>query len=187
MKGLLGQAALMFVTSGTICLAQGLAMLLWQNLSFHGLSYLFAFPIVLRGSVQFIYGIHRRLDHPWLIILFLLGIVNMAVGYFIIFSNWLSEIGFILVMGTSWIANGLAIFILALYLHREDEWDSLLILSGMLSLVAGIYVVSNLQRGFASMITVTAVYEIVFGLTVALFGFRARQWNYLHMQEHHWQ
>ena len=187
MKELLGKAALMFVTSGIICIAEGLAMLLWHNLNFHGLTYLFAFPIVLRGSLQFIYGLHRRLEHPWLIVLFLMGIVNMTVGYFIIFYSLLNEIGFLIIMATAWLANGVAIFLLALYLYREDDWDSLLILPGIFSLAAGIYVMINVPRGFASMIWVTAIYEIVFGITVVCFGWRARQWNFMNLEDHSWQ
>src|SRR6476660_6280790 len=118
MKHLLGKAALMFLISGIVCIAEGLAILLWQRISFHGLTYLFAFPIIIRGSIQFVYGVHRRLQHPWLIFLFVLGIINMGLGYFIIFYSPLTEAGLTIILGTAWALNGFALLLLALYLYR---------------------------------------------------------------------
>jgi uncharacterized membrane protein HdeD (DUF308 family) len=184
MKQLLGKAALMFLISGIVCIAEGLAILLWHGISFHGLTYLFAFPIIIRGSIQFVYGVHRRLQHPWLIVLFLLGIVNMAIGYFIVFYPLLTEMGFTIIMGTAWAANGFALLLLALYLYREAEADSRLILSGIFSMAAGMYVMLNLPQGFVSVVWLTALYEILFGVIIFLFGVRAKTWNYLDFKDY---
>jgi uncharacterized membrane protein HdeD (DUF308 family) len=175
MKHKLGKAALMFLVSGIVCIAEGLVICLWPDMSFNTLVYLFGFAIILQGAAQFTYGIRRSLENPWMIVLYI-GIINIVLGHFLIFYAHLTEFIFIVSIGMTWTTTGFAMLLFAYYLYKETHRDSWLIISGIFSILGGFYVVTHFQKGVIPLLWITVLYDFLFGLTVVLFGVKARAW-----------
>ena len=182
MRYQLGKAAVMFLVSGFVCIAEGVMICLWPEMSFTTLTYLFAFAIIIQGTVQFFYGRHRSLENPWLIVLYL-GVINIALGHFIIFYPHLPEIVFIMSIAMTWTSTGIVMLLFAFYLYKETHKDSWLIISGIFSVLAGFYVVAHFQKGLMPLLWVTVLYDFLFGLIVVVFGLKARAWTRMYFDD----
>jgi uncharacterized membrane protein HdeD (DUF308 family) len=182
MRYLLGKTSFLFLISGAICIAQGLAVCLWPDLNFVVLTYLFALSATTQGVTQFKYGTYRRFQYRGMIVLYF-GIINIAAGQFLIFYPRHTELLFMAIIGISWISTAVVMLLLALFLYKETQHDFWLILSGIFSIAAGIYLFLNFQRGIESFVWMTALYGFLFGTLTILFGIRARAWSHIYFED----
>jgi uncharacterized membrane protein HdeD (DUF308 family) len=173
MKYLLEKASIMFLISGLVCLLQGIIICIWQDISFGAIIYLFGFTIIIQGLMQFVYGTTRSLEFPWIAVLYL-GIINIAAGHFIIFFSRLTEFVFILTVGVTWASNGIVLVLLGVFVRKETHKGAWLILSGIVTMAASFFALMNSHQGLVPLLWGTALYDFLFGVTMLLFGFRAR-------------
>jgi uncharacterized membrane protein HdeD (DUF308 family) len=181
MKYLLGRASLLFLISGITCLIDGVAIGIWTDINFHTYAYLFAVPVIVQGSMQFIYGINNIREYIGQIVLYL-GIINIAVAYLLIFYQ-LTEVVLIITIGLTWTVTGIALLFLVFSLIKQMHRDYWLLLSGIFSLAVGLYVFIHFERNIVSLLWVTVVYNLLFGLANIFFGLRARSWVHVYFDD----
>jgi uncharacterized membrane protein HdeD (DUF308 family) len=182
MRYSLGKAAPIFLVWGIFCISEGIAISLWPDISLSALIYFFGFSITIQGIIQTVYGTYKSLVNPWMMVLYL-GVLNIIVGLFLILYPHIPVIIFILSVAITWTLGGLVLLLLAFYLNRETRQDPWLILCGILSIVAGIYVVINFQKGIISLFLVIALYNFLFGINSVVFGIKSRPWSHMHYDD----
>jgi uncharacterized membrane protein HdeD (DUF308 family) len=182
MKYSLGKAAPIFIAWGIFCISEGIAILLWPDISFSALIYFFGFSIIIQGVIQTLYGTYKSLVNPWMMVLYL-GVLHIIVGLFLILYPHIPVIIFILSVAITWTLGGLVLVLLAFYLNRETHQDKWLILCGIFSIAAGVYVVINFQKGMISLFLVIALYDLLFGVITVVFGMKGRVWSHMYFDD----
>jgi uncharacterized membrane protein HdeD (DUF308 family) len=68
-------------------------------------------------------------------------------------------------------------------LNKELENGYGLLLSGILSLMAGVYLVTHLNSNVYSILWVVVSYSFLIGMLTIYFGLKARSWRYMYFDD----
>jgi uncharacterized membrane protein HdeD (DUF308 family) len=150
---------------GLIALAFGIAAVFWPGPTLIALLYLFSAYIIVTGIMNIILGIfgHRVVMNMWLAVL-LLGILEIAVGVYVIRNPGISLGVLILIIGFTFLLRGIWEVVAAFMASTPDRANkTLLILSGVLSILVGIYIVMQPAAGGLAFVWALGVYAIVVG------------------------
>src|SRR5438309_156657 len=133
MKYLLGKASSMFVVSGLVKMAAGIAIIFWPIDEFTPLIYLFGIPATVQGIIHINTAVHNRrmFDYWW--VLLLTGIVYTAAGLVVLGFPGITQAFFITVIAATWLFVGAVMILISIKLDREWEKEFELVLAGILS------------------------------------------------------
>lgn len=183
MKYLLGKASPMFVASGLIKIAGGIAVCLWPVLDFQTLVYLFGIPSVVQGSIHIITATHYRsmYDHWW--VLFFIGIVYMAAGVAAIGYPDVTPMILMIIIAVTWSTVGFTMILLAWRLSKETQNEFGLFLLGSLSITAGIYLATHLYSEIFSILWIVVIYAFLIGILKVIVGIKAKAWQHVYFDD----
>lgn len=118
----------------------------------------------------------RRVGAPWwaLLIEGLLGIVAGLLALLLPIEAWITLAGF---MGGWLIAGGLVEIFTAVRLMHDIDNEWWLILSGALSIIAGVLLFVRPFAGGVAVVYVLGIYAILFGVMLTAFALRVRKWR----------
>jgi uncharacterized membrane protein HdeD (DUF308 family) len=173
----------MFVVSGLVKLAAGVAIIFWPIDEFTPLIYLFGIPAIVQGIIHINAAIHNRrmFDYWW--VLLLVGIGYMAAGLFVLGFRGITPVFLITVIAVTWLFAGVVMILISIQMNREWEEEFELLLAGILSLMLGIYVVTHLHQSVYSILWVVISYSFLIGLLTIMFGLKARSWQHMYFDD----
>jgi uncharacterized membrane protein HdeD (DUF308 family) len=144
----------------------------------------FMLPGVTFGVLVIFFGAFAFVDGIWAVVhgirqkwltLFLEGLIGIAAGVFTFF--WLGITAFVLIyIIAAWaVITGVLEIGTAIRLRKavKDEW--LMALSGVISIIFGVFVAAHPRLGALAIIWIIGAYAIVFGVLFVILGFRLRR------------
>ena len=176
MKEILKKAWRNVLITGILSILFGVFTLLWPGVTLTSLVWIFAFSVIAQG-ISVIHGswITRNVNKNWWIFL-LLGIVYIVAGIVCFANPGLTAVYLVILMGISWLVTGLLEIYAAISLRKEIENEGWLILGGLLSVIAGIYVVLRPGAGALALLWLIGGFSIAFGIMLIMLALRAKNW-----------
>ncbi len=112
-------------------------------------------------------------EHRWLLIL--QGVIGILFGIWVLMAPGFATLGLValiaawsLVIGVLQIAFGFAY-------RKEITGEFWIILSGIITVIFGIYLLANPAAGLISILWIMGAYAIIFGVMLVAFALRIRQ------------
>lgn len=183
MKYFLGKTSMMFVVSGLVKMAAGIAICLWPITDFTPLIYLFAVPAVLQGIVHITTSFqYKEMYDHWRIML-IEGIIYLAAGAFILSYSEVTPMVLMIAIAATWSLVGIIMVRMSIQLNKESQNEFGLLLSGILSIMAGIYLLTNLNRDVYSVLWILVIYSFLIGILTMVFGIKAKAWHHIYFDD----
>ncbi|HKH62414.1 MAG TPA: HdeD family acid-resistance protein [Flavitalea sp.] len=177
MKNLLQKVSTSLIFSGLMSLLFGILCFAWPDITLVALVWLFGISIIGQG-IAFVSSAvtHRKEEDQWWVLL-LIGLINIVAGLLAIFYPGISALFLVALMGITWLITGIIEVIAAIRLRKEIENEGWLILGGLLSVIAGAYILVSPGSGALAILWLIALYAIIFGILLILLGYKAKGWQ----------
>jgi uncharacterized membrane protein HdeD (DUF308 family) len=154
----------------------GILALVWPGLTLATLVLLFGAYALVDGVFAVVGSlVHRKEYEDWWLVL-LTGLVSIAVGILTFVQPGITALSLLFLIAAWALAIGVLTIVKAIQLRKEIEGEWLLILSGIASVLFGLFVFARPGAGALSLIWLIATYAIVYGGLQVLLAFKARSW-----------
>ena len=173
MKRLLSNTWWTLVLRGAAALLFGILALIWPGVTLVLLIALFAAYAILGGAAALVGAWSNRAEPGWWLPL-LLGVISVAAGVIAMFYPGLTALALVLVIGVNAIFSGVLDVSMAIRLRKEIEGEWLLVLSGIVSVLFGAFVLVAPGAGALALLWLIAVYAIGSGVLLLALGFQLR-------------
>jgi len=178
MDELLGRAWWMLILRGTVALLFGMLALFWPGLTLLLLITLFSAYAIAGGIVTIVAAIRYRSTYGTWWVLLLLGICSVAAGVIAALVPGLTTLVLIAVIGANAIITGVLDLIAATRLHRRLRNAWMLVLTGVLAVLFGIFVLVFPGAGALTLVWLIGVYALFTGALLFVLGITARAWHH---------
>ncbi|MBN1376615.1 MAG: DUF308 domain-containing protein [Dehalococcoidia bacterium] len=164
----------LMVLRGLLALLLGIAILIFPKIAAASLVIFIGIYALVDGVFALVMAIVNRPRHRdrwWLLFE---GIIGILAGILILASPLMAEILLIFFVAFWAIFTGIfeIIFAIAQWKTFPDKW--LVLLGGIFSLMLGVLILSNLAFGLVLIITMIAVYLVLFGVLLISLGISLR-------------
>lgn len=176
MKKLLARAWQTILFRGLIALFFGILTFAWPGLTLISLIYLFAFYAIADGLSTLAGAWRQRKSNDQWGFLLLLGIVSFLAGILTLLFPGLTAIYLLIFIGLRAIFDGIVTIVAAIRLRKEMQGEGLMILSGVVSIIFGIWVVARPGAGALALIWTISIFAIVIGIVLIVLALKARNW-----------
>jgi uncharacterized membrane protein HdeD (DUF308 family) len=126
----------------------------------------------LAGALQ-----HRKSGDNWLL-LFFMGLFSLLAGIITLFVPGLTAVYLLIFIGVRAIFDGVLTIIAAIRLRKEITNEGWLALSGVISIVFGIWVIAKPGAGALAFISLIALFAVVVGIVLIALALKARRWSH---------
>jgi len=176
MKEILKRAWRNVLLTGIFSILFGALTLFWPGVTLTTLVWIFALAVIAQG-ISVIHGswVARGLDSNWWVIL-LLGIVYVIAGIFCFANPGLTAVYLVILMGVSWLITGVLEIYAAISLRKQIANEGWLALSGVLSVLAGLYVILRPGAGALALVWLIGGFSITFGIVLIMLALKAKNW-----------
>ena len=159
---------------GVITVVLGLVLVIWPGRTLVVLAVFLAIQLILNGVFQLVSAFSAHtVDGGVRALTGLLGAVSVLVGLLCLRSPLQTVVTIGLLIGAWWAASGIIDIFTALLGDGERRvWRSLM---GVLSLVAGAFLLVNPKLSLATMVVVVAVWLFAYGALAILAGLQMRK------------
>ncbi|MFO0955201.1 MAG: DUF308 domain-containing protein [Candidatus Saccharibacteria bacterium] len=165
----------LLIIRGIIATLFGIAILLWPGLTLLTAAVVFALYILISGVIDIVTSIMSiRKNNTWWLTM-LLGIVQVAAGAYIAQRPAITLAVLILVIGFVLVVRGLFEFIAAFDFHGSMR--ALLIVVGIITAVAGVFVLRHPQTGGIAFAWVLGIYGLIAGPVSIALGIQTKHWQ----------
>lgn len=172
----------MLQRSWWVLLVRGLAaivfgVLTWMQPAASAVALLVIFgAYVLVDGALGVYGAikNRHQSSQWWVML-IWGLAGVIVGVLTVINPAITGLVLTIYIGVWAVVTGVMQIIAAMRLRKEIEGEWLLVLSGLLSVVFGGFVLSQPMAGMMAMVWVIATYAVIFGVLMILLAFRVKK------------
>ncbi len=162
---------------GIAAILFGLTAVVWPGLTIGVLIIMFgAFAIVDGVGALFAAFAHRGEAKYWWATA-LEGVAGIVLGVLIMVWPGISAIALLFWIAAWAIVTGVLEVVSAIQLRKEISGEFWLILSGLLSVLFGVFAFLRPGAGALAVIWVIAVYAIAFGITLVMLSFKVRGLN----------
>ena len=168
------------VLRGVLAIIFGILMILFPTIAIESFVLVFGAYAFVDGIFTVISAFQNRGRERWWLYL-LEGVISILAGV-LIFANPLFATMtltlFALYIVAFWaIATGAMEIWAAIQMRKEIEGEFWLGLSGLLSIIFGIFLILSPGGGILALLTIVAVYAIIFGIFLIMLGLRLRGVN----------
>lgn len=164
----------MLALRGVFAILFGVLALIWPGLALTTLVLLFGAYALVDGAAAIITAFsHRETNKSWWI-LALEGLVGVLAGIGTFIYPGITALILLTLIAVWAIMTGVMEIIAAVRLREEIEGEFLLGLSGLASVIFGVLMLLFPGGGALAVITVIAVYAIIFGVILIALGLRLR-------------
>ncbi|ALL68757.1 putative membrane protein [Paraburkholderia caribensis MBA4] len=178
MDELLGRAWWMLILRGTVALLFGTLALFWPGLTLLLLIALFSVYALASGVVAIVAAIRYRATHGSWWVPLLLGICSVGAGVIAALVPGITALVLVAVIGANAIITGVLDLIAATRLHRRLRNAWMLVVTGVLSVLFGIFVLLFPGAGALALVWLIAVYALFTGALLVVIGITARAWRH---------
>ena len=165
----------MFVVRGILALALGVLVFVAPGPSLAALIFVFAAYAILDGILAIVLGVSASGGPRWLLVLG--GILGIGIGVYTLVSPGVTAIALVLLIGSFAIVRGIAEAATAIRLRSTIEHAWLYVLSGVVSIIFGAFLIVYPSDGVLAVLFLIGYYAIFAGVTYLAIGFRLRQVN----------
>jgi len=177
MKYLLEKASTMFVVSGIVKIAAGIVICLWPIDDFTPLVYLFGVPAIVQGIVHVLKAVqYREIFYNWVTLL-MQGLVYLVDGLIVVSYPGVTPAFLMVAIALTWLITGGMMVMMSVQLNKESQKETGLLMSGLLSILAGVYLLINLDRQVYVLLWVLVIYSFLVGILNIIFGVTAGRWG----------
>ncbi len=163
-----------FLLRGVLAVIFGIIALLFPGMALTSLVLVFGAYALIDGISAIVLSIGaRRSDTQWWMHL-LEGVVGVIAGVIALIYPSIAALTLLYVIAAWAIVTGVIEIILAFRLRREITNEFWLGLGGLLSIAFGVYTLIFPGAGALALITLIAIYAIIFGVIFILLAFRLR-------------
>jgi uncharacterized membrane protein HdeD (DUF308 family) len=168
-------SARMLIVRGVIAILFGLLAVLWPALTLIWLVALFAVYALVSGGISVAAAIQtRRTDSKWWLPL-LIGIISIIAGVYAIAYPGITALVLVLVMGVNALLTGVLDIALAIRLRRVLRGQALMVLSGIVSVLFGVFVIAAPAAGALALVWLISLHAVVTGALLLALGLRTRR------------
>jgi uncharacterized membrane protein HdeD (DUF308 family) len=162
-----------FLVRGMGGIAFGVVLILFPGLGLAAIVFLFAAWAII-GGVSALIGAWQSRGHRdwWLAVLE--GIAGLAAGIVAILLPTAAALGLLLVIAGWAIVTGILQIWLAVRMREQISGELWVGLSGLVAVVFGVLLILFPGTGILSVLVLTGVLSIAFGVAMAILGFRLR-------------
>jgi len=162
------------LTFGIVTLLAGLLTLAWPGRTLVVIAVLFGIQLVVAGIFRFVAAFAADdATGGTRVLLALLGVLSFVVGLYAVRHVLVTIAALALLLGIFWIVNG-AVEAFAALSHRGMQGRGWTILTGLLSVVAGIVVLAYPAISLATLAVVLGFWLLLYGVMEVVLAFRLR-------------
>ena len=159
----------MFAVLGVICVATGIAAIVWPDITLLALGIIFGIYLLIAAIIEIIDAIFGPPGGR--AISAILGIVALIAGVICIRRPGESLLAIVIVVGVYLIAEGVIRIVRAFEVHQDRGW---IIALGLLDAVVGIVILAWPKIGLVTLAILFAVTMLVRGIFAIVVGFKLR-------------
>ena len=167
------QAWSILLARAVFAVAFGLVALIWPTITLLILAWAFGIYAIIDGTIQIIDGIRRR-DRPRWWIGLLLGLLELAAGVLALIWPGISAVALAMVIGVWALVTGFIEIFSAIRQRRERRRPGLLLLVGLVSVVAGVVILTWPVHGAVALAALVGGFAMVYGILLAVLALRLR-------------
>lgn len=159
---------------GLLTVGMGVVLVVWPESTLVVLAVLLAIQLIFAGTFRLVSAVATSsLDGGMRALLGLTGALGILVGLLCLRSPLQTLVVIGMLIGIYWVVSGLVDIINALRSAQEGRrgWDLLL---GLLSLVAGVFLIVNPEISLAALVIVSSVWLFGFGFIAIVAAVRLR-------------
>lgn len=167
----------MLALRGAVAIAFGVLAILFPAMTLGSLVALFAGFALLSGAIWVFGAIrNRRSDDQWWVLL-LLGLASIGAGSVASLHPALTLLVLVLLIGANALVTGVLDIVVAVRMRKKIQGESLLIASGVASIVFGVIVfLFPVGMGGLAVAWMISLYALVTGLLMLVLAWRVRAW-----------
>jgi uncharacterized membrane protein HdeD (DUF308 family) len=165
----------MFVLRGIFALALGVLAFAAPAPTLAALIFVFAVYAIADGILAIAFGIAAPSGPSWLLVI--AGIVGIAIGVYTLVSPQVTAVALTLLIGTFAFVRGIAEVGTAIWLRNVSENTWLYVISGIVSIVFGAYLIVAPGDGAFAILFVIGFYALFAGVMYLTVGLRLRGVN----------
>lgn len=159
---------------GIVAILFGLAALDWPGLTHAALVLLFGAYALVDGIFGVVAAFARAgRERGWWVLL-LDGFLGIAAGVATLVWPGITATLLLLLIAVWAIVTGVVEIVVAIRLRREIEGEFFLILSGVLSVLLGLFLIARPGAGAVAVAWLIGVYALLFGILLLALAFRLR-------------
>jgi uncharacterized membrane protein HdeD (DUF308 family) len=158
---------------GVFAILFGVLTILFPGIALSTLIILFAVYAIADGLVAVWSAIQHRDQEQWWVHL-LEGLVSVLAGIGAVAFPGLTALTLLYLIAAWAIITGIFEILAAIRLRKEIEGEFWMGLSGLLSILFGVFLFVSPGAGALSVLTIIAIYAIAFGLFLIMLAFRVR-------------
>jgi uncharacterized membrane protein HdeD (DUF308 family) len=159
---------------GVFAILFGVCAFLWPGLTLGVLVLLWGAFVVIDGIVAVINGIQARW---WSIAIF--GVLGIAVGAYALFRPGITALALLFIIAIWAIARGVLEIAAAISLRKELSNEWLLILSGLISIIFGVFVAAFPGLGALSVVWLIGIQAVAIGILLLGLSLRLRRLGHM--------
>jgi uncharacterized membrane protein HdeD (DUF308 family) len=178
MDELLGRAWWMLILRGTVALLFGMLALFWPALTLLLLITLFSAYAIAGGVVAIVGAIRYRATHAGWWVPLLLGICSIGAGLIAALVPGITTLVLVAIIGANAIITGVFDLIAATRLRARVRNAWMLVLTGVLSLLFGVFVLLFPGAGALALVWLIGAYALFTGSLLFVLGITARAWHH---------
>jgi uncharacterized membrane protein HdeD (DUF308 family) len=168
----------MFVVRGIVALGLGVLAFAAPAPTLAALIFVFAAYAIVDGILAIAFGATAPGGPRWLLVV--AGIVGIAIGVYTVVSPQVTAVALVLLIGSFAIVRGVAEVGTAIWLRNLIESAWLYVLSGIVSIVFGAFLIVAPGDGAFAVVFVIGYYALFAGVMYVAIGLRLRGLNNSH-------
>jgi uncharacterized membrane protein HdeD (DUF308 family) len=165
----------MFVLRGILALALGVLAFAAPAPTFAALIFVFAAYAIVDGILAIALGVSAPAGPSWLLVI--AGLIGIAIGVYTLASPQVTAVALVLLIGSFAIVRGVAEVGTAIWLRNLIESAWLYVLSGIVSVVFGAFLIVAPGDGALAVLYVIGFYALFAGVMYVAIGLRLRGLN----------
>jgi uncharacterized membrane protein HdeD (DUF308 family) len=172
--GRIGRHWGLLVVFGVITVAAGICAVVWPGITLLAAAIVFGVQLIVAGAYRLVAAFaSSEVTSGTRVLLALLGVLSLIVGLYAVRHVLLTIIALALLLGIFWIVNGV-IEIFTAGSHREMHGRGWRVAMGILSIIAGVIVLSTPAISLLVLVVVLSIWLIMFGVLEISLGVRLR-------------
>ena len=165
----------MYVVRGILALALGVLAFAAPGPTLAALIFVFAAYAIVDGTLAIALGVAAPGGPRWLLVIG--GVLGIVIGVYTAVSPQVTAVALVLLIGSFAVVRGVAEVGSAIWLRNAIQNAWLYVLSGVISIVFGTYLIVSPGEGALAVLFVIGFYALFAGVTYLALGLRLRQVN----------
>ncbi len=174
MQDFLRRSAWAIGLAGAISIAFGFAILIWPHITISIFIKAFGLLALFQGAGMIVASISGRQRHSSWPLTLLWGAFGVLAGIYVFANPTISAVALLFIFAAYSLVRGVLDIAIGVAMHDEIEHDWLYIVSGVVSVIFGLYIFAKPQTGALAVIWLIGVYSLLVGVLYIATAFKFR-------------